>query len=305
MRVVTLVSVGLIMLLSACSKAPQPITGTPNSIKKEPPKTATINGSVFIVTKGAENVKLGLVPVTVFEKESFTAFAESLQQTIVAAKTATESEINQQMALHEEKRGQAKESILASNRLLKYMRRGLPSAMIDILDNYKNYENYDSETLIKIHRKIQKNGDNWGLPLIFPEHYKGYTIQVARAERFQSTSKESFTLSASLVESWPNVNAAFYYTESDSAIASTKTNADGKFKLKLPASQRYVLCALGQRQMFGVDEPETYYWIVDVEFDGALEKEILLSNHNELLRNGSESPVKLVKLPYTIESSEN
>lgn len=68
----------------------------------------------------------------------------------------------------------------------------------------------------------------------------------------------------------------YYFAELPVGVNSSKTDADGKFKLDLPAG-KYALAAKSSRHVFG--NTEEYYWIVFVNASSQ-NQSVMLSNDN-------------------------
>ena len=267
MKITHLVVLPLIMLLSSCSEQQtNPVTSL--SATKEPPPTGTLNGYVFIVTEGVANIKLGHVQISIFEKETFDDFANSLVDRIDIARAEHEKEITSVLEAQKKQLKLNQEAIDTVKRLEALMERE-PGG-------------FSSDS----------------------RYWTGYTNQLDRAFKSKLENESSDAKAKKIFEAWPRVNAEIYFTPMGSAVASTKTDADGKFTFQLPTSRPYVLCARGQRQLLSNGELQTYYWIVDVALDGAAEKYILLSNNNELTWSESQSPVELVNLSLTLDGSK-
>ena len=57
------------------------------------PKATTVSGQVFIVTKGAENVKLGAVEILLIEKPQVTEFLQKKQPAIESEMASKQEEL--------------------------------------------------------------------------------------------------------------------------------------------------------------------------------------------------------------------
>lgn len=80
---------------------------------------------------------------------------------------------------------------------------------------------------------------------------------------------------------------AFYYAALPAPIAANPTNADGKFSIKLPKADKYVLVAHGSRKVF--DKTEDYYWFVRFDASNGENKALTLSNNNSTDSNSTDS----------------
>ena len=61
-------------------------------------------------------------------------------------------------------------------------------------------------------------------------------------------------------------------------VATTNTDAEGKFILKLPKAGRYAIAARSERKVF--DSTEKYFWIVGADVNENNSNTITLSNNN-------------------------
>ena len=86
--------------------------------------------------------------------------------------------------------------------------------------------------------------------------------------------------------------AEYYFEKLPTGVAKAVTDSEGKFTLKLPDRKKYALAAKGERQIG--DSKEEYCWLVWANLDGEASKTVMLSNHNLMTTQSSESLV-LVK----------
>ncbi len=80
-----------------------------------------------------------------------------------------------------------------------------------------------------------------------------------------------------------------YFAGMPSGIASAKTDADGKFSMKIPRKGKFALAARASRE---VPTNETYYWLVFVSLDGQASKHVMLSNDNMVGAGSADSLLK-------------
>ena len=86
-------------------------------------------------------------------------------------------------------------------------------------------------------------------------------------------------------------SGSLYFEYPPKAIRSVKTDADGKFTIKVPSTGRFALAAAASRQVGGEDDlfpTEYYYWLVKIDAEGKGSDKIMLSNDN-LISSGSSS----------------
>ncbi len=83
-------------------------------------------------------------------------------------------------------------------------------------------------------------------------------------------------------------------------MADTKTDADGKFSLSVPAGNTYVILAKASREVG--DDTECYYWIQDVDLTRANDGlSIMLSNDN-LVESVPDVPINADLLVSSVSS---
>jgi hypothetical protein len=82
---------------------------------------------------------------------------------------------------------------------------------------------------------------------------------------------------------------SLYFTDLPTPLTSTKTDADGKFTLQLPAGQRAAFAATAGRETPG--GMENYYWMVWFTPHDSTENRIMLSNDNLVSSGGLESAI--------------
>jgi hypothetical protein len=86
---------------------------------------------------------------------------------------------------------------------------------------------------------------------------------------------------------WNEVHAACLMSELPNGIASSRTDADGRFSLKIPATGRFALVAAAKRAVG--EKEEHYYWMIWASLDGQLHREIALTNENLLQVDNPDS----------------
>src|SRR4030095_3583161 len=69
-----------------------------------------------------------------------------------------------------------------------------------------------------------------------------------------------------------------FFQDLPSAIASAKTQVDGKFTLTIPRDGRYGIVARASRELG--EEKKTYHWFVWVSLDGRYSKRLVLNDEN-------------------------
>lgn len=220
---------------------------------------AELKGDVFIVTQGAQNVKLGLVEVSAIPEDKITPF-------IASKKSARESELK--LEYDEAKR------------------------KFDVAEQAYNqaeskFEEKKKATLSDYNNAIEGRG--------FSDQNSSdlYFVQIEK----DRTKRELDESSAKLNEIRGKLNSMLapevYFNGLPSGIAKATTDADGKFSIKLPSNGRFAIAARGQRKIF--DKTEEYYWLVWVTMDGSKSNNIMLTNNNLMDAQSPDSVVQAAK----------
>jgi hypothetical protein len=106
------------------------------------------------------------------------------------------------------------------------------------------------------------------------QHVLGEAFEVRSAEYRNARSERD--VAETDYKTFPT--AGYFFEGIPNGIATSTTDADGKFLIKIPRTERYMLAAHASRQV--LDKKEEYYWLVNVSLDGAPSKSIMLSNNN-------------------------
>jgi len=209
------------------------------------PNERELTGQVFIVTQGGDNKKLGLVEVLAFPEnnsEVLTYFKTS-HAALVARRPPAEAAYNASKTAYEEARDRDSQEEKTIKHLLDFAR-----------DPYKD---------LSARRAALSSAS-------------------AHTKRFEKTTQEVALLRKQLTDAidtqifWLSSELYFQKLPTHLATAKTKTDADGKFSMKLPAG-RYVVAAAATRKVS--DKEEKYFWLIRVD-TSARNESVMLSNDN-------------------------
>jgi hypothetical protein len=199
------------------------------------PKDGEMAGSVFVVTRGGENVKLGLVSVSVFPEDVLRAHVEK-------------------------KRAQA-ETDLAG------VREAIKAAETPRLAASNEVQRLDAIWSRELNASISTGSMT-----------KADAALTALEKAKKAAQTEDAKVWALKDRGRALTSCAYYMDGLSSPSSTTKTDADGKFALRLPRNTKVGLAAQASR-MVG-NSKEEYCWLVWSSLDGKDTAQVMLSNDN-------------------------
>jgi hypothetical protein len=220
-----------------------------------------LTGQVFVATKGADNMKLGAVSVSLFDGDTIdnllavlNAFAAAkgrqLQLDIARAQA-----MEQQAAAAVEQAQAAKEEAETRERKShELVKKGLP-----LSEGAKMKVNADKQALSEA-KSI---------------------LDTARSTAFGASAELRSLLAKQAYYHSP----AFYFSYLSYPIQIAETDAEGRFVLQLPLTGGFVIAAQAGRSV-GNDR-ESYYWLQPVSLEGQQQRVQNLSNTNVMLIPGA------------------
>lgn len=246
-----------------------------------------IPGEVFIVTQGAQNIKLGLVDVRVIPESEFTPY---IQEKIASAKleiTNINPKLNKlkdesSQLLHNLNEESAKllslfdklikdpeQKMRILTESIEKNKKDKKHPTSDIMAAVKSFSRSISEKIEseKIENKIKDGEEKLAV------NDKEYKAAWLKYIRFQGGP---------------------YYVEGLPHGQTYKTDADGKFLMRL-SKGKYAVVAHATRKI--LDSTEEYYWFVWQTVDGN-SKKLMLSNDNLLGTNCQDCIINLKQLSY-------
>lgn len=271
-----------------------------------------LQGTVFIVTKGAENYKLGLVKVSAIPEDKIQQFVNNKKSAITAQynslkafQGASKGNFSKAQKYYDDAK-KVFDSITEEKSKLDSVERDLNSkfspSSLEVDEYLKEFETPEDRVERAKQRQIQKQLQS------VKQHIAKYEpiLEDARrkkdfAEKQFSDLKSQETANQQKVLALLNEEALFEGVPEGDIKAVT--DADGKFSLKLPNSGKYALIAHSQRRVF--DSTEEYYWIVWASLDGQNSKQIMLTNQNVLGEDSEDSVFKTKDLiPEPVKDSD-
>lgn len=302
----------LLLLFTACS-----------------PKNGTVNGSIFIVTEGAQNIKLGLVTVYLLDEQQIQTLDATTSPLVKQKLEQIQNSIpplEKELELKKETADETKPKYQEEEKLAKEAAMEGEFDWYDPNASRPEWTVYDAQTLQKARQVYAQFGPNeYSLESIqarqnleeltdkatdilkrqtlwdkwrptYLQHLnnsKELSDELTKLNGRIEQLEDQINTQKMILKKWPSLNSAAYFENLPDSIPSTKTDADGNFSFSLPRKGRFVLAAKAQRNVAS-NNIEEYYWIVWISLDGALEKKIFLSNDNLLTGFSSESAVNLL-----------
>ncbi|MGA3145203.1 MAG: hypothetical protein ABSF10_19555 [Verrucomicrobiota bacterium] len=265
------------------------------------PKATTVSGQVFIVTKGAENFKLGDVEILLVEKSQVTDFLQKKQPAIdleMASKRQELTNAEQQVAtaLGKADKAQAYFDWFTANKSYKtnteYIKAS--SEWDNLFKQYvrqTNYvarlvqnTNYDENTINTLKAAVKKRKEMVEQLNSLSDQKKAIkTAAIAseteKIEVVKSSVTEANSHVATVKTNLENSPTVADYLEDFLPVVVQKTlsDSDGKFSFTYPRDKMLAIFAHAQRMV--LDKTETYYWLVDAPTN-AETTQIFLSNNN-------------------------
>ena len=219
------------------------------------PKETTVSGQLFIVTKGAENIKLGGVEILLIKKSQATQFLKASQKNIEAILSDAKND-SEQINNYFFKKGKLP-SILATNK--NYVAADLKfNNAMSLSKSYLQLQKMAGSNLSKVEDAGSKVEE-------------ALSDAKKALEDIQSVSKDVLNDLAN------HPTATDYFCEfAPSSTAKTLSDADGKFSVTYPAGIQFSIYAKAQR--FTPNKTEVYYWLVDAPTND--NQKFLLYNSN-------------------------
>ncbi|MDP2207825.1 MAG: hypothetical protein Q8K98_03490 [Bacteroidota bacterium] len=222
------------------------------------PSERELNGEVFVVTQGGQNIRLGLVEVGVFAESDIIPFIQKKLQRAKYEKRELETVLDS-----------VKKASEQSAKELAYLRKQMKV----------NSEGTDELSLNELRYRLDWQIKNL---LLFKE----------AGERHDKRLKEHFDV-LKLIHSY--LEGEFYLSGLPEPLQTTKTDSDGEFNFKLKPG-KYAIAAKSSRKI--IDSSEAYYWLIWLTIDGVPTKKLMLSNDNLFETHCADCIIKTADLLY-------
>jgi hypothetical protein len=241
-----------ILAVTGCEKRPELITG-----------------SVFVVTKGAGSYKMGLVPIYLLPSEKAAEMLDELARRVSSANSELQKKI---------------EGLSADLTKLQEQDGALEKQRVAL-----SLECDSVDAAYTAVRNAISLGSNGAPPVEVQFIFDAKGAADAEREAINTKLAEMRQQTASLESEISNLNQLldqsqaiavrtfFSGLEKAGGFVAAKTDADGKFDIKMPQDlDQCVLAANGTRT--AGEEEEEYFWFVKPEFDSDGVAKVLLSN---------------------------
>lgn len=246
-----------------------------------------IEGQIFVVTKGQQAVKLALVTVEVVP--------EKIVKENLSRLTATLVEKNKILS----------ENIDGKQRVIKEYKSSIKKSDNSTTDDVFT-EAEKLASVCKLEDTSKKSIESFGLCTRAPEGKAAYAqlraLETTYKVEFAEVRKLRKELAELIKEHQANskisdklANAEIF---SSSAMATVKTDADGKFSISIPKSGKYAILANSKRQV--MDTSENYQWAVWVATKKNSKVNLMLANDN-LIETGCSDCIISKPLPTYIQ----
>lgn len=247
-----------------------------------------LSGQVFVVTKGAQNIPLGLVSIGFTDSERFGSALDSalevfdqeildVENSISRVKNEIEGEYVLKNSLWNDVLNEAKSKTLNS-----FAVAGQPYALLDAKPKYNFFKNWIGSSESKRDLDLKMEGVEYFRKRLKLNSLNDYYSQVLK---FDSLKKELEEIENSL-EELKNDNSVI--TDLSEEFMETKTNAQGEFLIETEIGDHVIFAS--SSRLVG-SETEKYMWCMIISPKEGI-KDLYLSNDNlislEDLRNISK-----------------
>ncbi len=242
--------------------------------KARKPTEGDLVGDIFIVTRGGQNYKMGLVSVLLFDEDTFSR--------LMTAKTSKRSE---ERAKLRPAYDAAMQALRDANREEQLAQAAQEAAHKKVMANLRD-DLHDWGGFQKMLAKDESLQKQW-YALIGVAGKKEMAVSAARHDLDHVASEYSYCDTCD-----------FLLRDLPHPRATTKSDADGHFVVRLQFARRYGLLARAQRQV--IDEVEDYCWALWIAFGQPQRTRLFLSNDNLVQQVSVESAFKAEPTPTPV-----
>jgi hypothetical protein len=254
------------------------------------PRETAITGQIFIVTKGAENIKLGGIQILLVEKSEAISTVRGKQDGVIALLKSRLQDLDSARQTYEQYQTKFRlknknpqlekltkeidDCLISEENLVPEFTKALMGTDISKIKNLRMQQINQAEQITS----CAKQWESWGRTGEFENEEIDLSILLIRAKKCVILMADS-----ALDKDWLD---GF----SPKAIATVSSDAEGKFDLVCPHDGKdYVIFASAQRTV--INATENYYWLVDVPTN---EKSLqLFLNNNNLVSTDENNLFRL------------
>jgi hypothetical protein len=235
-----------------------------------------LEGEIFIVTAGAENIRFGLVEVKILPEAAIESYLEKRKTRVKEEMPDFEKLFN---SPYMQKVDAEDDAFIAKER----------AGIVELETTVQEMKTLTAQAE-DIDKAAGRRSDRTMRSDI--SVFEGFiaTHEKLIGERLKSKEKRAKATQARIREArenWPTPN--FWLEALPEPKCSARTNSDGKFRFFLPKTGRFALAAQATRKVG--DNYEYYSWFIWVSLEGKESKGIILGNHNLMSRGSKESVI--------------
>jgi hypothetical protein len=234
---------------------------------QQPVKTR-VEGSVFIVTKGRANIKMGLVPIFLMNEAEMSAFTNRVEKLLLELKLEHQQQIKTI-------RDQATKNLQEQKKLEDYAIK---------------LEAYHDAQVQSVSRASPSQRDT-----LIDQANRTVELHSSAVAKIDALTRDQTVLSVKSQKvrtEWKEKQLEFCFSALKYYPATAKTDADGKFDFIATGKERFFVLAMSERKALG-DDDEHYFWITDFIADG---KPVKLMLHNDNLLTVYVNPLPKIDL---------
>jgi hypothetical protein len=268
------------------------------------PKQTTLSGQVFIVTQGAENVKLGDVEILLIEKSQATDFLQKKQPAIESEMALKQQELTnaeQEVATASQNadKAQAYFDWFTVNKPYKtnadyakiksqwnilfnqyVYQTNYVERLLAYTTNNLSDENAENNFMAAVNRREEMAGKlnslNDELETIKSDMVATETEKLEVVKSSVSKASADVAIANTNLENSPSL-ADYFEDFSPVIVQKTISDSDGKFSFVYPRDKSFAIFASAQRMV--LNKTEKYFWLVNAPTN-AESVQIFLSNNN-------------------------
>jgi hypothetical protein len=245
-----------------------------------------LEGEIFIVTAGAENIRLGLVEVKVFPEAIIEEYLAQRKSRVKEGMPDFDKELNspsiQESDADDDATIATYRKLIAERKQSVQEMKSLALQAEDLNKALGGRPDANMRNGIAIFE-----GQTATFEKLLAERLKSKDERIKAAEARITRAKDRIRMAK---DNWPTPD--FWFQGLPEPKYSTRTNSDGKFRFSLSKTGKFGLAARATRRVG--DTIESYNWFIWVSLEGKDSSDVILGNHN-LMSRGSKDAVVSTK----------